>query len=136
MELIQIMKFALLFILLSSSFLSQTQVMMADENSSASVSTVSKNEENPTRRQPNQNLTPEQQERRKQMVSASWIMLIGVAILGGILLLIVFLFGNRVRRIARKPLPDAPLRDPMWYLKNKASDTSELTDEAADTDHE
>ncbi len=136
MELIQIMKFAILFILLTCNFLSQTQEVTADKNSFASVSTVTKNEENSNSKQSNQNLTPEQQERRKQMISASWIMLIGVAILGGILLLIVFLFGNRIRRIARKPLPNAPLRDPMWYLKNKANDTSESTDEAADTDHE
>ena len=136
MELIQIMKFAILFILLTCNFLSQTQEVTADKNSFASVSTVTKNEENSNSKQSNQNLTPEQQERRKQMISASWIMLIGVVILGGILLLIVFLFGNRIRRIARKPLPNAPLRDPMWYLKNKANDTSEPTDEAADTDHE
>ena len=134
MELIQIMKFAILFILLTSSLLSQTQVVIA--NQPKSTEAVSLNEEASNGKQANQNLTPEQQERRKQMISAGWIMLIGVAILGGILLLIVFLFGNRIRRITRKPLPDAPLRDPMWYLKNKASDTPDLNDEAADTDHE
>jgi len=129
MELIQTMKFLLLLILLMAGGFSQSQIAFSEESVSDSKEAISGE-------QSNQKLTPEQQERRKQMISASWIMLVGVAILGGILLLIVFLFGNRIRRIARKPLPDAPLRDPMWYLKNKANDTSELTDEAADTDHE
>ncbi len=133
MELIQIMKFALLFILLTSNILSPPHVIIAGE---IPAKVTSENREDSSIEQTARKPTPEQQERRKQMISASWIMLIGVAILGGILLLIVFLFGNRIRRIARKPLPNAPLRDPMWYLKNKANDTSELTDEAADTDHE
>ncbi len=134
MELIQIMKFAILFILLTCNFLSQTQVVTADEPESAKA--VSLSEETSSDKRTNHKWTPKELKHQKQLISASWIMLIGVAILGGILLLIVFLFGNRIRRIARKPLPNAPLRDPMWYLKNKANDTSESTDEAADTDHE
>ncbi len=134
MELIRTMRFVLLLILLTGNFLLQAHGVIADKKNSAKL--TSENREDSGIEQTARKPTPEQQERRKQLISASWIMLIGVAILGGILLLIVFLFGNRIRRIARKPLPNAPLRDPMWYLKNKANDTSESTDEAADTDHE
>ncbi len=125
MKLIHLMRLMLFFVLLAANLSGQPELIAAGDDSSVA-----------NLEQVDQQLTPDQQERRKQLLSASWIMLIGVAILGGILLLIVFLFGNRLRRILRKPLPDAPLRDPMWYLKKKASDTSELTDEAADTDHE
>ncbi len=150
------MKIALLFILLTGGLLLQTREIAANEggsagervrsasDSSAAAGAVSGNDENQdwarekkrSWTQTKKKLTPEQQERRKQMLSASWIMLIGVAILGGILLLIVFIIGSRLRRIARKPLPDAPLRDPMWYLKNKAPQTQGTAEEPADSDHE
>lgn len=81
-------------------------------------------------------LTPEQREDRKQMLPVIWLLLIGVAILGGILILLVILFGSRVRRIARKPLPAAPLRDPLWYLKPKAGNLPEADGEPPETDQE
>ncbi len=156
MEPIKTMKIALLFILLTAGFLLQSREIVANEgdsagervrsasDNSAPAETVPGNdgkqdwarEEKRSWAQTKKKLTPEQQERRKQMLSASWIMLIGVAILGGILLLIVFIIGSRLRRIARKPLPDAPLRDPMWYLKNKAPQTPGTAEEPADSDHE
>ena len=135
------MKIALLFTLLTSGFLLQSREIVADESGSGldrsvPAQMVSGSDENRSWAQTKKKLSPEQQERRKQILSASWIMLIGVAILGGILLLIVFIIGSRLRRIARKPLPDAPLRDPMWYLKNKTPQTPGTAEEPADSDHE
>lgn len=64
-------------------------------------------------------LTPEEQQRRRNVLSVGWIMLIGVALLGGLLLIIVLTLGASVKRVARTPSPEAPLRDPYWYLKQK-----------------
>lgn len=69
-------------------------------------------------------LTPEEQQRRRNVLSVGWIMLIGVALLGGLLLIIVLTLGASVKRVARSPSPDAPLRDPYWYLKQKPQSDS------------
>ena len=69
-------------------------------------------------------LTPEEQQRRRNVLSVGWIMLIGVALLGGLLLIIVLTMGASVKRVARSPSPDAPLRDPYWYLKQKQQSDS------------
>ncbi len=75
-----------------------------------------------------QELTPEEKERRKNYLSLGWILLIGVALLGGILLLFVLYLGSSARRLARKPLPPAPLRDPLWYLRpEKSSETATVS---------
>ena len=87
-------------------------------------------------------LTPEQREDRKQMLPVILLLLIGVAILGGIIFLVVILLGSRARRIVRKPLPTASLRNPLWYLKPNAANASdsenspESFDEPPESDHE
>lgn len=87
-----------------------------------------------------QELTSEEKERRKNYVSVGWIMLIGVALLGSILLLIVFYIGASIRRLARKPLPAAPLRDPFWYLRpEKSPETATVSarkDSTGDSSHD
>jgi len=79
-------------------------------------------------------LTSEQREERKQMLPVVWLLLFGVSLLGGIMILLIFLFGSRARRIARKPLPAAPLRNPLWYLKPQSKPLSESSNEPPETD--
>ncbi|MCG6155807.1 hypothetical protein [Rubinisphaera margarita] len=63
----------------------------------------------------------EVRERKKHILSASWIMLIGIAMLCGIALLVVIYLGARARRIARSSRAQAKLKNEFWYLKNDAS---------------
>ncbi len=81
---------------------------------------------------PETELTEEDRERRKQMLSVSWILLIGIALLCGIALLIVVYLGARARRIARKDRPQTPLKNEFWYLNNETpADAEPEKDESA-----
>jgi len=70
-------------------------------------------------------ITEEDRERRKQMLSVSWIMLIGIALLCGLTLLIVIYLGSRARRIARTSRPQTPLKNEFWYLKKESAPESD-----------
>jgi len=66
-------------------------------------------------------LTPAEKKRRKNFLSIAWLLLIGVGVVGLLLLLIVLFIGSSIRRMARQPAPQAPLRDQLWYLKPEAN---------------
>ncbi|HUQ71137.1 MAG TPA: hypothetical protein VM165_16540 [Planctomycetaceae bacterium] len=43
--------------------------------------------------------------------------LAGIAIVGVALLALIIIWGRRLRRINRQDLPEAPLKDELWFLK-------------------
>ncbi|MBS0264386.1 MAG: hypothetical protein JSS02_20795 [Planctomycetes bacterium] len=47
------------------------------------------------------------------------LMLLGIILSGILLLLFAILWGNRARRLARKPLPAVSKPDELWFLKPK-----------------
>ena len=55
----------------------------------------------------------------KKWVWQAVVMLGGIIVVGTFLLLVVVLWGNRTRRLARKPLPAVARRDELWFLKPK-----------------
>lgn len=55
----------------------------------------------------------------KKWVWQAFLMLAGIIVGGTLLLLVVVLWGNRTRRLARKPLPTVARRDELWFLKPK-----------------
>ncbi len=59
-------------------------------------------------------------------------LVIGVVSLMGVLML----WGARVRRLARKPLPNTSPNDPLWYLKGKSADSCEPPDPLPDAPSE
>ncbi|TWT59865.1 hypothetical protein [Rubinisphaera italica] len=74
-------------------------------------------------------LSPEEREKRdkgKQMLPVFWILLIGIAILGGLLVLMAIYLGSHARRIARKPSPSAKLKNEYWYLQKRETPEQEL----------
>lgn len=56
---------------------------------------------------------PEKQRRAMAGLAA----LAGIAIIGIGLLAVTLLWGARLRRLNRKPLPNAPLKDELWFLR-------------------
>ena len=52
-------------------------------------------------------------------VALGFGMLAAILIVGVLLLLVVVLWGNRTRRLARSPLPPVTKQDELWYLKPK-----------------
>jgi hypothetical protein len=54
------------------------------------------------------------------------VMLGGILICGVALVALALLWGHRIRRIARQPLPKVAPRDELWYLK--ATDKPEIGD--------
>ncbi len=76
--------------------------------------------------------TPAQQEFREpdagepeRLVTIAIYLLIAVTVAIVSLLILVILWGARVRRQARKPLPSTTPNDPLWYLKGKNSKLAE-----------
>lgn len=57
--------------------------------------------------------------RSNTVVSAAFLLLMGIVTLGVLLLAVVLLLGSQARRLARKPLPEIPPQDPDWYLRKK-----------------
>ncbi len=55
----------------------------------------------------------------KKWVWQALLMLGGIIVVGTLLLLVVVMWGNRTRRLARKPLPHVAKRDELWFLKPK-----------------
>lgn len=64
----------------------------------------------------------------KQKRESLWLafMMLGGIIVGGtLLLLLVVMWGNRTRRLARRPLPEVAQRNELWFLKPKRLDEAE-----------
>jgi len=59
----------------------------------------------------------ERQAEGQEKATILLMVLFGIGLGGLCLLLVVMLWGHRVRRISRKPLPDAPRGDELFYLK-------------------
>ncbi len=57
-------------------------------------------------------------ERKQKAVTLGLMILFCIALTGLGLLAVVIIWGHRVRRISRKPLPAAPRGDDLFYLKN------------------
>ncbi|HEY3965038.1 MAG TPA: hypothetical protein VGM05_10850 [Planctomycetaceae bacterium] len=55
----------------------------------------------------------------KRWVWQALLMLGGIIVVGTLLLMVVVMWGNRTRRLARKPLPQIAKRDELWFLKPK-----------------
>jgi hypothetical protein len=62
---------------------------------------------------------------RQRAYSLGVVMIGGILILGVGLVALVLLWGNRMRRIARQPLPKVAPRDELWYLKSKKEPAAE-----------
>lgn len=58
-------------------------------------------------------------ERSNRILSAAFLLLMGIVTLGVLLLATVLLLGSRARRVAREPLPESPPQDPDWFLRKK-----------------
>jgi hypothetical protein len=58
---------------------------------------------------------PDPEKQRRAM--AGLAALAGIAIIGIGLLAVTLLWGARLRRLNRKPLPNAPLKDELWFLR-------------------
>ncbi len=73
-------------------------------------------------------------------LSLGLVMLAGLIVGGAMFLALVVIWGNRARRLARRPLPPVAQRDELWFLKSK-KDAEEAADRASsaaskDTDPE
>jgi hypothetical protein len=72
-------------------------------------------------------------EAKKQALTLAFIMLASIIFGGTILLILVVLWGNRARRLARSPLPEVADRDELWFLKpKKGRNVSEAGDDTPD----
>lgn len=63
---------------------------------------------------------PEESHRKEGIVTAAVFLLGGVAAIGASLIGMVVLWGFRVRRTIRQPLPKTAKPDELWYLRAKA----------------
>lgn len=68
----------------------------------------------------------EDEEARRRAYSMGVVMLGGILICGVSLVALALLWGHRMRRIARQPLPKVAPRDDLWYLK--ATDKPDIGD--------
>lgn len=73
----------------------------------------------------------------KNWIWQAFLMLAGIIIGGTMLLVIIVMWGNRVRRFARKPPPTIAKRDELWFLKpkhgtNADTEKEDLTADDAD----
>lgn len=59
-----------------------------------------------------------QKKENHKKAAAGMMVLVGIALAGVGLLLIIILWGNRLRRISRRPLPSAERGDELFYLKH------------------
>jgi hypothetical protein len=54
---------------------------------------------------------------KQEALSFALVMLAGIIMGGAMLLILVLVWGNRARRLARRPLPPVSRRDELWFLK-------------------
>ncbi len=64
---------------------------------------------------------PFDEERRERTRTAAVLLLLGIAATGGLTIVFIVLWGFRVRRNIRKPLPRTRPPDELWYLKPKGT---------------
>jgi hypothetical protein len=64
-------------------------------------------------------------ELRRKAIGQAFAMLAVIIMGGTLLLLLVVMWGNRARRLARKPLPTVARRDDLWFLKPKPATSAE-----------
>lgn len=81
---------------------------------------------------------PEDSEDRRRARQLGVVMLGGIVILGIALLAFVLIWGNRVRRTARAPLPHVADRNELWYLKpaRKEENNRGTAESGTETDQE
>lgn len=70
---------------------------------------------------------PEDSEARHRAKQLGVVMLGGIVIIGVALVAFVLIWGNRVRRTARAPLPRVADRNELWYLKPGRKEDAEGT---------
>jgi hypothetical protein len=73
-------------------------------------------------------------ETRQRTVATAVLLLLGIVGAGLILMLLVLLWGVRVRRIARAPLPGQSPVDPLWYLRPKPPRKTRAAGRSPETD--
>ena len=62
-------------------------------------------------------------EKKQQTVTVAVYLAFGVALLGMLLIVLVLVWGVRVRRLVRTRVPSQSLPDPLWYLRNRKQGT-------------
>lgn len=77
---------------------------------------------------------PAPDERQRRVVTAGMLLLVGIAFVGLLLVGLTIIWGSRVRRLARRPLPEQSPVDDLWYLKpsKQRLDDAENAAETAD----
>ena len=73
-------------------------------------------------------------EERNRAYQVGVMMIGGILIAGVGLLALVIIWGHRVRRIARQPLPKVTQRDELWFLKHKKQEPASSADEPPPND--
>ena len=66
-------------------------------------------------------IAPPLQKEHHEVITAAMLVIAGVAFLGLMLVGLTILWGVRVRRLARRPLPEQSPIDELWYLKPRKS---------------
>ncbi len=76
--------------------------------------------------QSKQELSQEEKELVKERdLKIAFILLSGIIFIGGFAILILIIWGYRVRRVIREPLPHCQKVDPLWFLKSTTQDQEE-----------
>lgn len=70
----------------------------------------------PKQNQDNSAENPDDQ-RRKETLAKGLLLLGGILFVGMLMIVLVLWGGNRLRRLARKPLPASPRGDELWFLR-------------------
>lgn len=81
------------------------------------------------------NKTDKTKTRRKQAAQTGFILIAGIAVIGVLLIVVVLLWGIRLRRRIKKRRP-LPAYDPLWYLKTDKARTARPDRPAETTDRE
>jgi len=77
---------------------------------------------------------PAANEQQRRVVTAGMLLLVGIAFVGLLLVGLTIVWGSRVRRLARRPLPEQSPVDELWYLKPKKPMLDDGADAAGATD--
>lgn len=75
-----------------------------------------------------------ERQRRERVVTGGMLLLAGIAAAGAALVGLVVLWGVRVRRVLRRPLPEQSARDNLWYLRPKKETPSGGARDASEAD--
>ena len=78
-------------------------------------------------------IAPHPQKEHQEVITAAMLVIAGVACMGLMLIGLTILWGVRVRRLARQPLPEQSPIDELWYLKPKKSLPGASADEPGST---